>query len=214
MKNEAGMGAKLVRDAAILLVITLFSGLILGFVFQITKEPIALAEEKAAKKAYSEVFPSALEFELTEELPLDSLSGDSAWLEAGYEGVSVENVLRALDKDGTLLGYVLTVTSHEGYGGDITFTVGIANDGTLTGISILNISETAGLGMKAEEVLVPQFSNKKVSVFTYTKSGAVSDDQIDAISGATITTKAVTKAVNGGLFFFQTQLGGGDNEAE
>lgn len=51
MKNEAGMGAKLVRDAAILLVITLFSGLILGFVFQITKEPIALAEEKAAKKA-------------------------------------------------------------------------------------------------------------------------------------------------------------------
>ena len=115
MKNEAGMGAKLVRDAAILLVITLFSGLILGFVFQITKEPIALAEEKAAKKAYSEVFPSALEFELTEELPLDSLSGDSAWLEAGYEGVSVENVLRALDKDGTLLGYVLTVTSHEGY---------------------------------------------------------------------------------------------------
>ena len=206
MKNEAGMGAKLVRDAAILLVITLFSGLILGFVFQITKEPIALAEEKAAKKAYSEVFPSALEFELTEELPLDSLSGDSAWLEAGYEGVSVENVLRALDKDGTLLGYVLTVTSHEGYGGDITFTVGIANDGTLNGISILNISETAGLGMKAEEVLVPQFSN--------TKSGAVSDDQIDAISGATITTKAVTKAVNGGLFFFQTQLGGGGDETK
>ena len=214
MKNEAGMGAKLVRDAAILLVITLFSGLILGFVFQITKEPIALAEEKAAKKAYAEVFPSALEFELTEELPLDSLSGDSAWLEAGYEGVSVENVLRALDKDGTLLGYVLTVTSHEGYGGDITFTVGIANDGTLNGISILNISETAGLGMKAEEVLVPQFSNKKVSVFTYTKSGAVSDDQIDAISGATITTKAVTKAVNGGLFFFQTQLGGGGAETK
>ena len=214
MKNEAGMGAKLVRDAAILLVITLFSGLILGFVFQITKEPIALAEEKAAKKAYSEVFPSALEFELTEELPLDSLSGDSAWLEAGYEGVSVENVLRALDKDGTLLGYVLMVTSHEGYGGDITFTVGIANDGTLNGISILNISETAGLGMKAEEVLVPQFSNKKVSVFTYTKSGAVSDDQIDAISGATITTKAVTKAVNGGLFFFQTQLGGGGDETK
>ena len=135
-------------------------------------------------------------------------------MEAGYEGVSVENVLRALDKDGTLLGYVLTVTSHEGYGGDITFTVGIANDGTLNGISILNISETAGLGMKAEEVLVPQFSNKKVSVFTYTKSGAVSDDQIDAISGATITTKAVTKAVNGGLFFFQTQLGGGGDETK
>ena len=176
--------------------------MILGFVFQITKEPIALAEEKAAKKAYSEVFPSALEFELTEELPLDSLSGDSAWLEAGYEGVSVENVLRALDKDGTLLGYVLTVTSHEGYGGDITFTVGIANDGTLNGISILNISETAGLGMNAAQPeWKAQYADKAVEQFTVTKSGASSDGEIDAISGATITSNAVTGAVNLALYF-------------
>ena len=106
------------------------------------------------------------------------------------------------------MGYVLSVTSREGYGGDITFTMGIRLDGTLNGISILSISETAGLGMKAEAVLKPQFENKNVSQFTYTKSGAVSDDQIDAISGATITTNAVTTAVNGGLYYFQTQLGG------
>ena len=99
-------------------------------------------------------------------------------------------------------------------GGDITFTMGIANDGTLNGISILDISETAGLGMKAEEVLKPQFAEKNVPVFTYTKTGAVSEDQIDAISGATITTSAVTTAVNGGLYYFQTWLGGGGNEAE
>lgn len=204
----------LIKDAAILLVITLFSGLILGFVFQITKEPIALAEEKAAKEAYSEVFPSALEFEPEENAQTQELAQDGGWQEAGYGGVSIDNVLRALDKDGSLLGYVLTVTSHEGYGGDITFTMGIAGDGTLNGISILNISETAGLGMKAEEVLKPQFAGKNVPVFTYTKTGAVSDDQIDAISGATITTKALTTAVNGGLTYFQTQLGGGDNEAE
>ena len=68
--------------------------------------------------------------------------------------------------------------------------------------------------MKAEEVLKPQFAGKNVPVFTYTKTGAVSDDQIDAISGATITTRAMTKAVNGGLYFFQTQLGGDGNEAE
>ena len=92
--------------------------------------------------------------------------------------------------------------------------MGIANDGTLNGISILDISETAGLGMKAEEVLKPQFAEKNVPVFTYTKTGAVSEDQIDAISGATITTKALTTAVNGGLTYFQTQLGGGDNEAK
>ena len=77
----------------------------------------------------------------------------------------MENVLAALDKDGTRMGYVLTVTSHEGYGGDITFTMGIGNDGTLNGISILNISETAGLGMRAEEILKPQFAGKNVSAF-------------------------------------------------
>ena len=86
--------------------------------------------------------------------------------------------------------------------------MGIQKDGTLNGISILSISETAGLGMKAESVLKPQFENKKVANFTYTKSGSTMDSQIDAISGATITTNAVTTAVNAGLYVFQTQLGG------
>lgn len=215
MKKEMNSSDNtMIKDAAILLVITLFSGMILGLVYQITKEPIALAEERAAKAAYSEVFPSALEYELLEDLTLNSLSEEAQWQEAGFDGVSIENVLKAQDKDGSLLGYVLTVTTHEGYGGDITFTMGIANDGTLNGISILSISETAGLGMKAEEVLKPQFADKNVSSFTYTKTGAVSEDQIDAISGATVTTKAMTKAVNGGLYFFQTQLGGDGNEAK
>ncbi|MCM1136581.1 MAG: RnfABCDGE type electron transport complex subunit G [Clostridium sp.] len=200
----------MIKDAAVLLVITLFSGLILGVVYQITKEPIAQAEAEAAAKAYSEVFPAASEFVLTKSAEPER----EEWAVAGFEGVTVENVLEALDKDGTKLGYVLTVTSHEGYGGDITFTMGIDNDGVLNGISILSISETAGLGMRAEEVLVPQFSGKSVASFTYTKTGAASDNEIDAISGATITTNAVTTAVNGGLYYFQTQLGGGGYEAE
>lgn len=204
----------MIKDAAVLLIITLFSGLILGVVFQVTKEPIAKAEEEAAKKAYAEVFPAASEFELMADADTEGTGQDAQWTEAGFSGVSVENVLTALDKDGTRMGYVLTVTSHEGYGGDITFTMGIGNDGTLNGISILNISETAGLGMRAEEVLKPQFAGKNVSAFAYTKNGAASDNQIDAISGATITTSAVTTAVNGGLYYFQTWLGGGGNEAE
>ncbi len=68
--------------------------------------------------------------------------------------------------------------------------------------------------MRAEEILKPQFAGKNVSAFAYTKNGAASDNQIDAISGATITTSAVTTAVNGGLYYFQTWLGGGGNEAE
>ncbi len=204
----------MIKDAAILLVITLFAGLILGLVYQITKEPIAQAEEKAAKEAYAEVFPDAAEFEMSELTGSEDADFAARWTEAGFEGVDVENALTAKGSDGETLGYVLTVTSHEGYGGDITFTMGIRNDGTLNGISILSISETAGLGMKAEAVLKPQFADKNVPAFTYTKTGAASEGQIDAISGATITTNAVTTAVNGGLFYFQEQLGGGSDEAE
>ncbi len=204
----------MIKDAAILLVITLCAGLILGFVYQITKEPIARAEEEAAKKAYAEVFPQASDFNMLEMSLTEGSVGYEEWKNAGYEGVDIVNVLAALDEGSNRIGYVLTVTSHEGYGGDITFTMGISNDGTLNGISILSISETAGLGMKAEAVLKPQFAGKNVSSFTYTKTGATSDSQIDAISGATITTNAVTTAVNGGLYYFQTQLGGSINEAE
>lgn len=204
----------MIKDAAVLLMITLFAGLILGLVYQITKDPIARAEEKAAKEAYAEVFPGDVEFEVLEDAMPENDDFVMQWKEAGFEGVDIVNVLEAKDDIGNLLGYVLTVTSHEGYGGDITFTMGICNDGTLNGISILSISETAGLGMKAEAVLKPQFSGKKVPSFTYTKTGATSDSQIDAISGATITTNAVTTAVNGGLYYFQSQLGGSGNEAK
>ena len=204
----------MIKDAAVLLVITLFSGLILGVVYQITKEPIAKAEAEAARAAYAEVFPDALEFEPIEEAKTEEIGEEPQWTEAGFSGVSIENLLEARDGNGTKMGYVLTVISHEGYGGDITFTMGIGNDGTLNGISILKITETAGLGMRAEEDLKPQFAGKNVSAFTYTKTGAASENQIDAISGATITTNAVTTAVNGGLYYFQTWLGGGGNEAE
>lgn len=204
----------MLKDAAVLLLITLVAGLALGFVYQITKGPIALAEEKAAKEAYAEVFPVASDFAEEELIWPEDATWQDIWDENGFGAVDIENSLKALGTDGSLLGYVLTVTSHEGYGGDITFTMGIALDGTLNGVSILSISETAGLGMKAESVLKPQFANKKVPSFTYTKQGATSDSQIDAISGATITTNAFTNAVNGGLYYFQTQLGGGSYEAE
>lgn len=197
----------MIKDAAVLFVITVCAGLILGFVYQITKEPIAIAEEKAANEAYAEVFPGATSFEKL-ELAMPEGENDSIWAKE-YAAVDMDNAMEARDASGDVLGYVLTMTSHEGYGGDITFTMGIQNDGTLNGISILSISETAGLGMKAESVLKPQFANKKVSNFTYTKSGATMDSQIDAISGATITTNAVTTAVNAGLYIFETQLGGG-----
>ena len=196
---------EMIKNTAILLVITVVAGLVLGLVYQITKDPIAEQEAKKKREACQEVFQDAASFETMEVKNMDA----SGWVEAGYAQESIDEVMSAMDASGNLLGYVITVTTKEGYGGDIRFSIGVRMDGTINGISILSISETAGLGMRAEEVLKPQFAGKQAERFVYTKSGAVSEDQIDAISGATITTNAMTNGVNAGLYYFQTQLGGG-----
>ena len=111
--------------------------------------------------------------------------------------------------DGSEAGYVITVTDKDGYGGDIQITVGIMSDGMVNGISFLSISETAGLGMQADtDEFKSQFAGKNVAQFKYTKSGAASDEEIDALSGATITTNAVTNAVNAGLSYADYLKGG------
>ena len=89
--------------------------------------------------------------------------------------------------------------------------MGVRMDGTLNGISLLAIAETPGLGMQAGDVLVPQYAGKNVTSFIYTKAGAVNDNEIDAISGATVTTEAVNNAVNGGLSYFNNTLKEGGN---
>jgi len=131
---------KIVKNAIILTIITLVSGIGLGFVYEITKEPIAQAQDAAKKEAY---------------------------------------------------------------GGDIKITVGIKNDGTVSGISILSISETAGLGMRATEpAFYKQYEGKQTDRFVVSKDGG-DGEPIDALSGATITSRAVTGAVNAALGYYQ-----------
>lgn len=198
---------EMMKNTGIMVAITLIAGLLLGIVYQVTKEPIALQEAKAKQEACQEVFADFADasFEAVEVAAVD----EGAWNSAGYGQETIDEVMVAKDSTGETLGYVVTVTTKEGYGGDIRFSVGVRMDGTVNGISILSISETAGLGMRAEEVLKPQFANKNVEKFEYTKNGATSENQVDAISGATITTNAVTNGVNAGLYYFQTQLKGG-----
>ena len=99
-------------------------------------------------------------------------------------------------------------TNSEGYGGDIEVMVGIKNDGTINGIRFLSISETAGMGMKAKEPqFTDQFKGMKAEQIKYTKTGRSGSDEIDAVSGATVTTKAVTKAENGALKAFSLVSG-------
>ena len=194
-----------VKNVLCLSIITIVAGLGLGYVYEITKEPIARMEEATKLEAYKTVFPEASDF-----VDVDGISetAPSILQQAGITGVDIESASYALDASQNGLGVVINATSHEGYGGDITISVGIDNSGRVTGMEILKISETAGLGMKArEDAFKGQFANKTVTQFSYTKSGATSDFEIDAISGATITTRAVTNAVNAALSCFRSMGG-------
>lgn len=206
MKNKSDMQIML-KEAGILFAITLIAGLLLGLVNELTKDPIRIQQEKAVQEACRAVFQEASSFEEIGFTPEPELAEELSGM-----GVKLGSVYTALGGDGTLLGYVLESTSTEGYGGNIVLYLGVKLDGTLNDISILEISETAGLGMLAPEELVPQFHQKKVDSFVYTKSGAAAENEIDAISGATVTTRAVTNAVNGGLKAAQALTGGEGHE--
>lgn len=200
---------QIIKDTLIITIITVIAGFCLGFVYDITKEPIAATQEKAKQDAYKAVFLDADSFVEDENVSHVSAKSDSILEEGGFGAVRIDEALVALDASGNEIGYVLTVTDSEGYGGDITIAMGIKSDGTLNGIEILSISETAGLGMKANtDEFKGQFSDKKVEQFSYTKVGAKKDYEIDALSGATITTKAVLNAVNGGLLYIKSVAGG------
>ena len=197
---------KIVKNTLILTAITVVSGLLLGVVYDITKDPIAQAQENTKQEAYRSVLSDASSFEAVD---LDVDSAASLLSENGYTSDEITEVVEGTDDSGETVGYVISVQSSEAYDGTLELSVGIAADGTVKGVEMLSISETAGLGMKADEAeFKDQFKDKNVDKFTYTKTGESGDDMIDAISGATITTNAVTNAVDSALVYYQNELGG------
>ena len=201
----------IIKNTLILTSITVVSGLLLGVVYGITKEPIAAAQENTKQEAYRTVLPDAAEFETDDNF--DAAAAQTLLEENGYSADEITEVAEGLDAGGETVGYVINVTSSEAYDGSLSLSVGIASDGTVKGVEMLSISETAGLGMKADESeFKDQFKDKMVESFAYTKSGGNGDNMIDAISGATITTNSVTNAVNSALVYFQNELGGGVSE--
>lgn len=203
------MKNKIIKDALALTLITLVAGVALGGVYEITKDPIARQEAQAKAEAYEQVFTDAAAFE---EVKMDDTLIQTIrdqLDQEGYKAQSIEEIMRAEDQSGETLGYAFTVVTSEGYGGDIQFSMGVQNDGTLNGISILSIGETAGLGMNADTpAFKDQFVGKQVEKLQYTKNGATQDDEINAISGATVTTNAMTNGVNAGLCAFRVMEGG------
>lgn len=195
---------KTIKNALILMTITLVSGLLLGAVYEITKEPRREQQEKAQELAYQTVFSEADKFESFDydESKVNESLGKN---EITSKNVIIDSAVKALDTNNTLLGYVINVTSKEGFGGDISFSVGIDLNSKITGISILSISETAGLGMNAtKEEFLNQYLVDKNGLFIVNKDNNSEGTNIDALSGATITSKAVTKGVNAAVIVATT----------
>ena len=211
MKNNSELKVML-KEAGILFGITLLAGLLLGLVFEVTRQPRALQQQKAVQEACVAVFPNAVNQGLSLEFnEISCQVGEETANELIGNGVEIGTVFEAKSPDG-LYGYVVEAVSTKGYGGKIVLYVGVGTDGTVNGVSITEISETAGLGMEAPNVLTPQFAGKKVESFSFTKNGAAKENEVDAISSATITTRAVTNAVNGGLKIALELIGGAGNE--
>ena len=183
-----------IKDALVLFVITLISGVSLGFFYQLTKAPIEKVkmEEK---------------FKLNDEETAMIEAVNTELVGQNFGNVKITEVADALDESGNNIGYVIASTSSDGYGGDVSISVGITKDNIINGIEFLAIAETPGLGMRAtEDEFKTQFNGKKGAVLSVTKSGNAGEAEINAISGATITSRAVTNAVNAAEYFVANKL--------
>jgi electron transport complex protein RnfG len=186
---------EIVKPALVLFVITIVSAFLLGYVFTITEEPIKAAQAADKNKKLAELFPEASEFTQDVLLP------------EGGEQVGkalITEALTAKSSSGEIKGYVISAQSA-GYGGAVGILAAINPDGTVAGIRIASSSETAGLGANASN---PEFTGQftgKSGELKVTKA-APSENEIEAITSATITTSAVTESVNAALKFFQSTL--------
>ena len=163
-----------------LAVITLIAGLVLGATYRLTKDPIAVQERRKAEMARAAVMPEADAFRLLET------AGDA----------QVDWVYEAL-RDGACVGYVAQGTGR-GFGGEIEVIIGLRTDGEITGVSVggANFSETAGLGAKAKDAAFTDGFVSKRAPLTVVKAGETkSESTVDAITSATITSKAVNDTV-------------------
>lgn len=195
MKN---MNAKDILVPTIsLLVICLVATALLALVNNITKDKIAKQVEISEAAARVQVLPDAKEFE-----------------EVDMDGDKVTDYYKGIDASGETVGYVFnTIGEAKGYGGDVAVTVGIDTDGIITGIVPGDISnETPGLGQNAGKASwQAQFVGESGDLTVVKSDKAAqentSDGKINALTSATITSKAVTGSVNVALDMFE-EIGG------
>lgn len=118
------------------------------------------------------------------------LPGNTSFEWEEYDGE--DEAIRAVYKGDT--GFVIQTVAY-GYAGDITLLVGVSNEGTVTGLVVRDLSETYGLGARALT------DTEFLSQYLGTSGEAEVGTTIDALTGATVSSKAVTKAVNAAVAY-------------
>ena len=139
-----------------------------------------------------------INLEKAENARIQVLSEADSFEKADYQG---ESEIYIGKKGDDKVGYCVSA-APKGFGGAIEMMVGIDNDLSITGVTIVNMSETPGLGSKASnEDFIGQYSgmSAKKGEVSVIKSGVPSDNEVVAISGATVTSKAVTDGVNAAI---------------
>ena len=192
MAKKESVWKELISPCVVLTVICVVIVALLAVVNSVTLEIITKNQQAAASESRKVVVPAADTFE---QVTLDNEIAST---------YSVVDIYKA--KNNT--GYAITVTS-KGYGGEIKFMVGLEPDGKIIAVSVVEQSETPGLGAKiAEDNFTNQYKSKTGGDLLVVKGAATSDKDIVAITGATISSKAATLAVNNACLAFDAVVGG------
>ena len=195
----------ILKNTTVLLAITLVAVTALAFVYELTKEPIARAEQQAKAEAYGAVYAQAASFDTVE----GAAGRLSAFNASRTDGSSVEECLAACDANGNVLGYVLTAASSKGYGGEIKLLVAVTPDEHVIDFKILAHNETPGLGDNAgKEPFRAKIRGKDAAHLIVTKDQGNTDD-VQAMTGATISSRAVTRGVKSAVAAVSSYLADG-----
>ena len=180
----------LINMLVALLVIAAVSGGVLGLVYGVTKDAIAEVDQKKNEAAIQAV------------LPLENVTYKADTLKYNYEGADLTFPCNlAYDANGNFQGAAVK-TSEGGFGGKIDMMVGFLADGTIKGTSVLSHAETPGLGANMTGKFKDQFVDKNPAGFKLIVKKDGGD--VDAITAATITSRAFSKAVNKAYQAFMT----------
>lgn len=186
-KKQSGIASLVIVLACICLV----SAAILGLVNKVTVGPIQANTEKTVQESLRTVMPIDGDYEDV----TDQYSGDPVTVPVTGVSVPVKAVYKAADE-----GYVVETMSPNGFGGALDMMAGVDNDGNVTGIAIISHAETSGLGSKSTD---PEWQAQFKGVngtIGVTKDGY----QINAITGSTITSRAVCDGVNTAIAVVET----------